>query len=1089
MLFSSQRYKRNKRYKNLKRAVALALVASLVLSCVQGVVFAGDDDAPAPPRNFNDVLADNTGLASAGILTGVARNDLYQHYLARHQNEATPRDVITVPMSSSISEMRPNSELGEEVQYSTGSYAGRDNLLIWGNDLGEIDFTFNVPATGMYHLQFVYHTLTEQDAKGLFAAKYNWSDNRAVGMNNAIELGLLLNGEYPFASARRLVVDKLWQNEGATAGGHRSESFHTMGGDPSEHEMLPRQVQFHKWITHTVLDREGLFNEPMFFFLERGQNTITLNGIKVDGVAFESMVFTNFEELPPYASKRPSDAEIRNTPKLELATNDIGSRTILLEAEHPVFRSSTELGATYDGTTAGLSPYDPVKMRYNTAGGNDSWQQAGQALTWEFAIPETGYYRISAKFRQNSLRGFNTNRRVLVSAYDESRGVWSEPEVPVDEFNAVVFPYGFNWQQQVLSTPDGEEVYLKFEAGLHRVTFEVVPGEIGDNLLRLSNELLRLNYYYRRILQITGPNPDEFYPYEVDEQIPELLDSFIEIAANLRREKELIEGILGRGSEAATLETMAIILDRCVGNPDRIPQRLQSLRDNISSLAAWVRQAGRQPLELDYIEILTYDCKPASANAGFFRQIAFLWRGFLGSFFEDYTSLGTGEDVGNEINVWVGLGRDQTLTLKNLVDSGFNDDNPHNIWISVNLVQGGILEASLAGKGPDAALFIGGDFPIQLAARGLITDVSQFPDYASIVRERFTPQLPTIFTYLDGVYALPITQNFPMMFYRTDILSDLGLEPPRDWDEYEKAIAVLQRSYLGMGLLPPTTPPPMGVTITTFEPGDTFAILQSQTGQNFYRRDDESGLYVETMFDTPESIEAFNTWSRFYTVYRFEQSYDPFSRFRTGEFPIIIQPYAFYNMLNGAAPEIRGMWNFRHVPGTWRTAFDGEDTDRFIDSRVDPFTGETEYLDIAATSGASGGIIFNHLSDSEEEAAWEFLKWFTSDETQTQFGQNMEAMLGPLGRFDTANINAMRNLAWSAVELGRLETQRDALVEIPMIPANYSVIRHVRNAFRAVVNTGAFPRFALENYNTDINSEIARKNAEIARNRERQASS
>jgi hypothetical protein len=53
-------------------------------------------------------------------------------------------------------------------------------------------------------------------------------------------------------------------------------------------------------------------------------------------------------------------------------------------------------------------------------------------------------------------------------------------------------------------------------------------------------------------------------------------------------------------------------------------------------------------------------------------------------------------------------------------------------------------------------------------------------------------------------------------------------------------------------------------------------------------------------------------------------------------------------------------------------------------------------------------------------------------------------------------------------------------VEIPMIPANYSATRHIRNAFRAVVNENWFPRYALEAYNRDINAEIERKNAELA---------
>ena len=35
----------------------------------------------------------------------------------------------------------------------------------------------------------------------------------------------------------------------------------------------------------------------------------------------------------------------------------------------------------------------------------------------------------------------------------------------------------------------------------------------------------------------------------------------------------------------------------------------------------------------------------------------------------------------------------------------------------------------------------------------------------------------------DQVYALPDQQEFPMMFYRKDILTELGLDIPRTWDD------------------------------------------------------------------------------------------------------------------------------------------------------------------------------------------------------------------------------------------------------------------------------------------------------------------
>ena len=71
-----------------------------------------------------------------------------------------------------------------------------------------------------------------------------------------------------------------------------------------------------------------------------------------------------------------------------------------------------------------------------------------------------------------------------------------------------------------------------------------------------------------------------------------------------------------------------------------------------------------------------------------------------------------------------------------------------------------------------------------------------------------------------------------------------------------------------------------------------------------------------TNFMTQDSIRVFEQWTKFYTVFSFDQTFDAFSRFRTGEMPLVVQPYTFYNQLSVAAPEIKGLWDFTLVPGT-----------------------------------------------------------------------------------------------------------------------------------------------------------------------------
>ena len=80
-----------------------------------------------------------------------------------------------------------------------------------------------------------------------------------------------------------------------------------------------------------------------------------------------------------------------------------------------------------------------------------------------------------------------------------------------------------------------------------------------------------------------------------------------------------------------------------------------------------------------------------------------------------------------------------------------------------------------------------------------------------------------------------------------------------------------------------------------------------------------------------------------------------------------------------------------------------------------------------------------------------------------------------MGRFDTANTEALKQLSWSHSEYDRLAAQQAELVEIPIIPSSYAVTRNIMNAFRETINEGENPRDTLIWYNRDINDEITRK--------------
>ena len=70
------------------------------------------------------------------------------------------------------------------------------------------------------------------------------------------------------------------------------------------------------WVDYPIKVKEGLYNEPYFFYLEKGKHTLELDGVKTYGV-FHSFTFKNYDELPDYDTIKPSEDEINNTPAQE----------------------------------------------------------------------------------------------------------------------------------------------------------------------------------------------------------------------------------------------------------------------------------------------------------------------------------------------------------------------------------------------------------------------------------------------------------------------------------------------------------------------------------------------------------------------------------------------------------------------------------------------------------------------------------------------------------------------------------------------------------------------------------------------------
>lgn len=966
--------------------LALALCASASVPAFADSEAADDSTLGTQATADDSATGDGSSAATTG--TDSIRQTSYTNYVKKYTDAARPDKTVEVLGK----DYDPASVTDAQITVTTVD--GENDVMQWANQEGSVSWTVNIPETGVYNIKMIYEALESN--------------------TNDVEFSLLIDGESPYATASRITLSKRWINE--------SE----IKQDSRQNDIRPGQISTPCWQETPLEDIDGLFNEPLEFYMEAGEHTITFESEKAE---FAVKSFTFYQYEAPAAYTAPSDSDL---------TQAQGQK-ITLEGETAAYKSSRTLYPTADKSsylTSSANGSSPTKTRYNTIG-SGSWTQSTQTVTWEFNVDKAGYYKIGIRGRQDQMRGMYSNRRLYVNG-----------EVPCLEANQIKFYYDTDWSITTPKSENGDDLYFYLQAGTNTISLEAVPGEIGEIMGDLDELVYNINSYYRQIRQITGPDPDEYNNYMIDTAIPSIVPDFKEYAKTLRDKKAEIEKLSGSGgTEAETLEKMAIVLDKCIKKPDLIPEMMSQIKDNITSVSSFVNQYREQPLEVDMIEVATSDQDFTSCDKSFFGSLGFGFKGFIGSFFEDYNALSDEDESAMEC--WVMLGRDNAEALQQLISSEYNPTAKTKI--NLKLVQGGIVEATFAGKGPDLALFMGGDFPIQLAARGVLTDLTTFSDFDE-VKTRFADDATVLYQYNGGTYGLPCDQTFPMLFYRSDILSEYGIDPATDlntWDGLLNCLPTLQRNYLEVGLILPVMTSTGGTTQVSAitEPGNTFAMLLLQQGLNYYNEEQ-----TKTTFDTQEAVNAFDTWTKFYTTYSFQQTYDAFTRFRTGDMPVVIQNYTFYNQLSVAAPEIKGCWGFQPVPGTVQ---------------------EDGTINHAANSNGSGAIIFTKAAD--QEGAWDFIKWFTSTDAQVKYGNNIESILGTMGRYATANEEALQQLSWTTSEVNLLLDQLNSQVEIPIIPASYGVTRNVMNAFRAVVNDYDNARDTLFWYNKDINDEITRK--------------
>lgn len=922
---------------------------------------------------------------------------------------AYPSESITVDAKDFVRYEEENAAVEPQLLSDYEGMAGQSLLT---SEKALVEFEVNVVQEGFYNLAVDYFPVE--------------------GKSSDIQRSIFVDGALPYGEMALLTFHRVWKYDIAHTTTENSATSYVWEKDNQGNDCKPGMVEAPEWMTSYCYDSDGYITTPLAIYLTKGTHTISMLSLK-EPMLIRRLILEN-------ASSTKSYAEVKAQQDQSGAKATSGHK-ITIQGENALKSSSQMLYPQQDQSSPAVSPSSHKELLNNTIGGN-SWRLVGQWIEWNFEVPETGYYNISLYDCQNFVRGIYVSRRIMIDG-----------QVPFSELEDYGFRYGQSWREDVIGDAQGNPYSFYLEQGQHTIRMEVVLGDFSSIISEVEDCVKQLNNIYRKVIKVTGVSPDTYRDYQIETTLPELHDELVSVRGQLDAAITNLRALTGKKSDKeTTLLTMRDQLDDLIKDGEYFVKVIGTYKINVRACGNWITSVIEQPLAIDRINIYSSDVTLKYQNTSFWSKLVYEIKRLFFSFIIDYNQIGNVAEESSTaptITLWIGSGRDQANVIKAMIDETFTSE--YGINVNVQLVDmSTLLRAELAGEGPDVAIQVanttgiagqvlntGNDTPVNYGIRNAVLDLTQFSDLSEVAQQ-FSEASMIPFQFDGATYALPETTTFPVMFYRRDILAELGMDVPQTWNDVKVAMTILAKNQMEFGMLP-------GEQI--------FAMMLYQNGGEYYSENgDRSAL------DSDVAVNVFKDYCEFYTDYKLDKETSVEERFRTGECPIIIADYTIYNNLVVSAPDIAGLWDFVPVPGTVKE-----------DGTIDRSTGCT---------GLASIIMANTKYPQE---CWEFLKWWTSADVQTQYGREMESLMGSAVRVPTANLEAFENMPWPVDDFRALEEAFAWVKGIPQVPGGYYSWRNVNNAFYTVTTETdtASPREELMDKVIYINAEIDYKRQEL----------
>lgn len=847
-----------------------------------------------------------------------------------------------------------------------------------------VTLNIDVPVSGRYVMSFDYLSYDESILP--------------------VEMGMKIDGGYPFYEARSMKFETTWVSDGVDV-------------DRYGNEIVSLPDKLIRWEHKEVMDASYRYSDPLPVELTAGVHKLELN------IQEGTLLLGNI------SLEAPGDvAEYAGSTKAE------GNALITIEAEDFYQRNDSSIHAIGEYGSS-LSPLSATTTVLNIID-EDSFNEAGQTVSYQFHVDNAGYYYIGMNYRQSEKNDFP----VFVD--------WKiDGELPNSAFKSYQVEAANKFRTVTLTDDNDDKLSVYLEPGDHTISLTISADNLRYALEAVDEIMSGISDLSLEVTKVTGTNKDKYRDLKLTRYIPDVQDRLLGWVDELYSLAEQAQPYVNAKSpdKVAAFSYLLIAanqLKSLAEKPNELVYRVDELSTSVNSIntqiANFVDLINDNDLSIDRIYIYQDGARlPKGQNI--FQSIGTSLKRFGYSFMgQSYSASNTDE---SHIQVWVNRPRTYVEIMQKMIDEKFTPETGIEVDLSIMTDAQKLILSNASGDTPDIATGINYSIPFDLAIRGSLVDLSKFDNYKEVFG-RYSEGLLVPSVVGEGLYSLPETMNFYVMFYRTDILSKLGLSVPNTMDELIAMLPDLQMR--GLNVYYPTA---AMLVMRNFH-GTTPIIYQM-----------DGALYGDTaldiLVDSEATVEGFTELTELFTLYDLPVDVPNFyQHFRNGDLPIGIADFNSYNLILNAAPEIANSWSIALVPGI-----------------EDEETGEVKrYM----SGGAESTVMFSS-DDEREQKAWQFMEWWSRADIQAEFGQRLQILYGDEYIWPTANLEAFERLPYPTSDKDIILTQAQYILETPRLLGSYMMERELSNAFNDVVVNGDTVRSRIDEVAKTVLRETERK--------------